>query len=161
MAEGTTVRALLLSGAANAGTQSRDVRMIRESNFFIGNILPEFLDALTRPSVYSCSPAHHSLSSTPSVDGDEPASGVPANHALEDGQVRERIAAVRANIVRVAFPLAFLQVVQRILVEHRMNRLHFQRIREGPNRRRRLLPLGFLEELRIHDVALVGFAFDR
>jgi len=41
MAEGMTVRALLLSGAAHTGMEVNHVRVSATRNFFIESILPE------------------------------------------------------------------------------------------------------------------------
>src|ERR1022692_2796226 len=84
-----------------------------------------------------------------------------AHHALQNIQFREGVAAIRTNVVGMALATQFFQVLQRVSVQDRMNGFNFPGKSEAADCRRGFLPLGNLNELRIHDVALVNLTGHR
>jgi hypothetical protein len=84
---------------------------------------------------------------------------MPANEALHDIQLLERIAAVRPYIVGVILTCPLLKVVECILVQHRANRSDLPWERKSRNRSRSLLGLATSTNSG-YDVALVRLAGD-
>jgi hypothetical protein len=79
------------------------------------------------------------------ADRDKAALRMPANEALHDIQLLERIATVRAHMVGVILTCPLLKVVQCIPVKHRVNGFDLQCERKCPNRSRSLFLRGYLE----------------
>ena len=71
---------------------------------------------------------------------------MPANEALHDIQLLERIATLRTYIVGVILTRPLLKVVQCILVQHRVNSFELQCERKCLNRSRSLFVRGHLTD---------------